>query len=170
MLAHQRIHRGLQPYRGSEFRQAFPPWLRPGTGASTVQEAPQVRGLYQLFQPPRKPHSAQAGPHRREARQDKWRDGTELAPHPASVAGDGYDQGFSRWSRIAGSICARSPKAARPTGVQGCEVGAAGALVPKPTSSRPEAASLWPPDANNRHTGKDPDAGERLKAGGEGII
>ena len=31
-----------------------------------------------------------------------------------------------------------------------------------------EAPILWPPDANSRFIGKDPDAGERLKAGGEG--
>ena len=49
-------------------------------------------------------------------------------------------------------------------------VGAAGASVLKPISSHPEAASLWPPDGNNGHTGKDPDAGEGLKAGGEGMI
>ena len=78
----------------------------------------------------------------------------------APVAGDSYDQGFSRWSRTTG--CA--------TGVWGAGVGSAGASVLKANSSRPEAASLWPPDANNGLTGKVSDAGERLKAGGEGMI
>ena len=31
-----------------------------------------------------------------------------------------------------------------------------------------EAPILWPPDANSRLNGKDPNAGKRLKAGGEG--
>ena len=35
------------------------------------------------------------------------------------------------------------------------------------TEAETEAPILWPPDAKNLLTGKDPDAGERLKAGGE---
>ena len=31
-----------------------------------------------------------------------------------------------------------------------------------------ETPILWPPDAKNQLIGKDPDAGEKLKAGGEG--
>ena len=36
------------------------------------------------------------------------------------------------------------------------------------TGAVDEAPILWPPDAKIRLTGKDPDAGKRLKAGGEG--
>ena len=36
------------------------------------------------------------------------------------------------------------------------------------TDAEAEAPILWPPDAKNGLTGKDPDAGERLKARGEG--
>ena len=35
------------------------------------------------------------------------------------------------------------------------------------TEAETEAPILWPPDAKNLLTGKDPDAGKRLKAGGE---
>ena len=133
---------------GQDPAQAHPRW----------QETPQLRGLYQVFQPPRQPHSTQAGPHWQEAR--KTSGGMARVAHPAPVAGDGYDQGFSRWSRTTG--CA--------TGVWGAGVGVAGASVLKANSSRPEAASLWPPDANNGLTRKVSDAGERLKAGGEGMI
>ena len=38
------------------------------------------------------------------------------------------------------------------------------------TDAEAEAPVLWPPYGNNGHTGKDPDAGEGLKAGGEGMI
>ena len=31
-----------------------------------------------------------------------------------------------------------------------------------------QAPILWPPDVKSRLTGKDPDAGKRLRAGGEG--
>ena len=46
--------------------------------------------------------------------------------------------------------------------------------MPLPTLSKPLslalhiASILWLPDEKSRLTGKDPDAGERLKAGGEG--
>ena len=36
------------------------------------------------------------------------------------------------------------------------------------TDVEAEAPILWPPDVKNQFTGKDPDAAERLKAGGEG--
>ena len=36
------------------------------------------------------------------------------------------------------------------------------------TDAEAEAPILWPPDAKSRFIGKDPDVGERLKAGGEG--
>ena len=36
------------------------------------------------------------------------------------------------------------------------------------TDAEVETPILWPPDAKYRLIGKDPDAGERLKAGGEG--
>ena len=36
------------------------------------------------------------------------------------------------------------------------------------TDPEAEAPILWPPDAKSRLTGKDPDAGKRLKAKGEG--
>ena len=38
------------------------------------------------------------------------------------------------------------------------------------TDAEAKAPVLWPPDAKNQLTGKDPDAGsfERLRAGGEG--
>ena len=36
------------------------------------------------------------------------------------------------------------------------------------TDVEAETPILWPPDAKNQLIGKDPDAGKRLKAGGEG--
>ena len=36
------------------------------------------------------------------------------------------------------------------------------------TDAEVEVPILWPPDAKNWLAGKDPDAAERLKAGGEG--
>ena len=35
------------------------------------------------------------------------------------------------------------------------------------TDAEAEAPLLWPPDGKTWLTGKDPDAGERLRAGGE---
>ena len=42
-------------------------------------------------------------------------------------------------------------------------------VSPKGNQSVAEAPILWPPDVKNRLIGKDPDAGERLKAKGEGV-
>ena len=36
------------------------------------------------------------------------------------------------------------------------------------TDAKTKAPILWPSDAKSRFIGKDPDVGERLKAGGEG--
>lgn len=77
------------PTAAVSFDKCFHLGQDPAPAHPRWQETPQVRGLYQVFQPPRQPHSAQAGPRRREARQDKWRGGTELAPHPVPVARDG---------------------------------------------------------------------------------
>ena len=127
-LAHRRIHRGQQPYRGSEFRQVFPPWPRSGTSSSTVARGPTIARIVPSVSAtaPTSFHPG-ASPLARSP-QDKWQDGTGgsfctcgwgwlrpgLQQMGAPVAGDSYDQGFSRWSRTTG--CA--------TGVWGAGVGA----------------------------------------------
>ena len=74
---------------------------------------------------------------------------------------------YSRFSLIINFILLESPlecKEIKPVNPKGNQPW----IFTGRTDAEAKASILWAPDANSKLTGKDPDAGKGLRAGGEG--